>query len=147
MAENEDENEATSASDELARRRQERTEAGGPGDGGAEGATSLEGMDDEPELFPLGTLDGDPKKTLKNLLKAGLPVEVTASLSSAEVPVNAGLIDPEDSGRVLVSYEVQKAAEVIVKRGKDGKIVGYKIRQTLRPTYVEAIPNAGAQAV
>lgn len=128
----ENENEETSADDELARRRQDRAEGDGAGN-------SIESMDEPEELFPLGTLDGDPKKTLKNLLKANLPVEVTASLSSAEVPVNAGLIDPEDSGRVLVSFEVQKAAEVIVKRGKDGKIVGYKIRQTLRPTYVEQI--------
>jgi hypothetical protein len=99
--------------------------------------------DEQEELFPLGTVEGDPKKTLKNLIKPGLPVEVTASLMSAEVPVSAGMIDPDSPGRVMVSYEIATAAQVVVKR-KEGRIVGYKIRQVLRPTFVEAIADAAA---
>lgn len=98
----------------------------------------------EEELFPLGSLEGDGK-SLKTLLRGGLPVEVTTSILSAEVPIRGGgLLDPERAGKVLVSYEVAKVETVLIR--EEGKIVKAKIRQVLRPTYVEAGAAALADA-
>lgn len=104
------------------------------------------GGEPEEEMFPLGTLAGDPRATLRTLIRSGLPVETTASLMSAEVPLRDGLLDPNEDGRVVVSFEAAKF-EVVPKK-KDDKIVGWKIRQVLRPTYVEnaetAVPGDAA---
>ncbi len=82
---------------ELERRRRAREEAKG---------TSVSERvedDDPPELFPHGSLEGDPKVTLKNLIRAGSRVSVKASISSAEVPiVGGGLFDPEQEVTFLV---------------------------------------------
>lgn len=93
------------------------------------------------ELFPLGSLPGD-QKTLKTVFKSGLPVEVTVSLRAAEVPVRDGLVDFEKAGRVLVAYEPHKV-EVVAQR-EEGKLVGYKVRQVLRPSHVEQVAAEAA---
>jgi hypothetical protein len=95
--------------------------------------------DDDPEsdeeLFPHGSLDGDGI-SLKGLIKPGLPVEYTKSLLKGEVPGRKGLTNPEGERRAIVTHEL--AEVVIVIKREDGKITGYKIREKLRPTYVEA---------
>jgi hypothetical protein len=128
--------------DELARRRAEKGEQK---NGDALADLPVDDGEQE-ELFPVGSLEGDPKVTLKNIIKAHHRVEYTASLMSAEVPLREGLLDPDDEGRVLVTYEVASLVPVPIREDKGGtkKIVGYKIRQQLRPIYVEPIPNAQA---
>lgn len=98
------------------------------GDRAANGGAEAE------ELFPLGALEGD-ELTPQKLIKRGLPVEVTVALGTAEVPVKGqGLLDPEKSGRVLVTFAFWKNIEVPTV--EEGRIVGWKIRQMLRPTFV-----------
>src|SRR4051794_4660230 len=57
----------------------------------------------EDELFPLGSIEGDPKVTLKNLIKSGKPIEYTVSMRSAEVPLRGGLPDPDAFHRIFVN--------------------------------------------
>lgn len=93
--------------------------------------------DGQLETFPMGAVEGDAKVSLRSLVKAGEPVEHTASLRAAEVPMRGGLVDPRKPGRVLVSYEVAKIETVAVR--EEGKVTGWKIRQALRPTFVEPV--------
>jgi hypothetical protein len=88
--------------------------------------------------FPLGTIEGDAK-TVKNLIKSGLPITVEASLTSAKVPMTGGLADPDKAGRVMVSHEAAKYLLIPQREGEPGskKIVGWTIRCQLRSTYVE----------
>jgi len=100
---------------------------------------------DEPqaEMFPAGVLDGDAK-TLKTLIRSGLPVETTIAMRSAEVPNRGGLLDPERSGKVLVTFEPDKYDVVPVREGEPGnkRIASWKVRQMIRPTYVEGVDAA-----
>lgn len=89
------------------------------------------------EAYPLGSLEGDAKVTLRSLVKGGEPVEFTASMRAAEFPLRTGLVDFRKSGRALVTYEAQKI-EVVVKR-EDGEVAGWKERQVLRPTFLEPV--------
>jgi len=86
------------------------------------------------ELFPHGSLDGDGIN-LKDLIRPGKPVEYTKSLLKGEVPGRRQLTNPEGERRALVTHQL--AEVVIVIKREDGEIVGYKIREKLRPTYVE----------
>lgn len=102
-----------------------------------------ERAEDEPEtptqeeLFPRGSLEGDPRTTLSNIIRGGMAVEVTASLMAAEVPVrNGALFDPEQAGEVLVTFAFQKV-EVVAKRDGNGILEYWKLRQVLRPSYVQ----------
>lgn len=95
-----------------------------------------EAQEPEEELFPNGALAGD-KVSPQTLVKRGLPVEVTVSLSKAEVPTKSGLLDPTKAGRVLVSYLPATVHEVPQREGDDDQLVGWKIRQDLRATFVE----------
>ena len=93
--------------------------------------------DDEPEeLFPLGSLEGD-ELTPSKIIKKGQAVEVTVSIGSAEVPMpSGGLLDPERTGKVLVSYAFSKQTQVPLRDGE--QITGWKIRQELRATHVRS---------
>lgn len=95
-----------------------------------------EDPDEAGELFPSGSLAGDDVSP-QTLVKRGLPVEVTVSLSKAEVPTKSGLVDPNKAGRVLVSYLPGTVHEVPQREGDDNRLVGWKIRQDLRATFVE----------
>lgn len=96
--------------------------------------------DDPGELFPIGTLPGDDL-TLRELIKPHHKVEVTASLMAAEVPMTGGLVDPEREGMALVTYELAKPLLIPQREGDrdDKKLVGWKVRQQLRPVYVEGV--------
>lgn len=90
----------------------------------------------EEELFPLGSLAGD-SLTPQSYVKRGLPVELTVSMRSAEIPNRGGLLKPDAYGRCIVTYLPGEKDDVPV-RGDDGvKIKGYKIRQHVRPTFVQ----------
>ena len=98
--------------------------------------TGAGGGEDDPaeELFPHGSLDGDGIN-LKDLIQPGKPVEYTKSLLKGEVPGRRQLTNPAGQRRALVTHEL--AEVVIVIRREDNEIVGYKIREKLRPTYVQ----------
>jgi hypothetical protein len=89
---------------------------------------------EQDELFPIGSLPGDGID-LKQLIKPGKPVEYTKSILKGEVPGRDGLTNPEGTRRAIVTHEL--AEVVIVIKREDGAIVGYKIREKLRPTFVE----------
>jgi hypothetical protein len=99
-------------------------------------------VDEQAELFPVGSLEGDDM-TPQKFIKKGLPVEVTVAIGQAEVPMSGGgLLDPERRGRVLVSYAFAKNIEIPTI--EDGKLKGWKIRQMLRSTYVEQANDEAA---
>ena len=92
----------------------------------------------EAELFPMGSIEGDPKITWSMLLKRGRPVEVTSTMRAAEVGVRNGqLLDPEKVTQVLVTVVPEQAIVIYKRETIDGPVKGYKIRQPLRPTYVQ----------
>lgn len=131
--------------DELARRRANK------GNGGdALGDKVLDDDEDgQEELFPMGTLEGDPKVTLKNLIKPNHRIEYTASKMSAEVPVTGGLIDPYADGQSVDTYELAKI-ELVPIRESDAagvrKIVGWKVRSKLRPVHIAPVESAAPDA-
>jgi hypothetical protein len=91
--------------------------------------------DGDTELFPLGSIEGD-ELTPQKIIKRGLPVEVTVSIGKAEVPVKGnGLMDPEKTGRVIVSYAFASNTE-IPTTDETGRVVSWKVRQSLRATHV-----------
>lgn len=97
--------------------------------------------EDEPELFPLGTLSGDPKVTHRNLIKAGLPVKLECALSRAAVPLTGGLHAFGASGEVLVTFEagkVNQVPEFHSERQADGsrKVKAVKLVQELSAVHV-----------
>jgi hypothetical protein len=102
-------------------------------------------QDGQMEAFPMGAVDGDAKVSLRSLVKVGESVEFTAAMRSAEVPLRGGLIDPRKGGRLLVSYEGAKV-EVVPKR-EDGQVAGWKVRQSLRPTFVEPVGQTDADLI
>lgn len=100
-----------------------------PNEGGA-------GDDASPEqMFECGSLDGDGID-LAQLIRPGLPVEYTKSLLEGEVPGRNKLTNPDAYRRAVVTHELAEVV-VVIKR-EDGEIVGYKIREKLRPTFVQA---------
>jgi hypothetical protein len=124
--------------DELARRRRERNGARSMSERMADG----EGQDsDEPELFPLGTLSGDPKVTVKNLIRAGARVTCESKMSSAAVPNPSGhLFDPEREVQVLVRVLPGAAKQTpIHEKQADGtyKVKEWKIGQELAVIHVQ----------
>jgi hypothetical protein len=98
--------------------------------------------EEEQEEFPLGLFEPEDRKTLKTLIRSGLPVEMTVSMRSAEVPLRGGLPDPDKAHRFLMTSVVSKVEEVAQREGEDDAVTGWKVRVTLRPTYVEAISTA-----
>lgn len=89
----------------------------------------------EEELFPLGSIEGDPKTTLKNLIKSGKPIEYTVSMRSAEVPLRGGLPDPDAFHRIFVNSVLEKVETVALR--EENKVVGWKVRAVLRPVFVQ----------
>src|SRR5581483_5748220 len=132
--------ETTAADDELARRRQERMEE--------EPGKSVEQIAGEPEdeasLFPLGTLEGDPKKTVKNLMRAGVPVKVAVSMTRAAVPnPGGGLFDPEEETAVLVRVLPGPVVQAPVHETRDGlhRVKEWHVGQELRVIHVQRADN------
>jgi hypothetical protein len=92
------------------------------------------------EAFPLGAVDGDAKVSLKTLIKPGEPVTYTCSMRSAEVPLRGGLVNPRTTGRLLMTYEAFDGGLPVPERDDDTRqVVGWKVRQQLRPVYVEPV--------
>jgi hypothetical protein len=117
------------------------------GDRSIEGRAANGEGDDAPELFPLGSLEGDGV-TLKTIVKPSEKVETTVAMMSAEVPSSGGLLDPRREGMLLVTYELAQAPLVPKREGdraRGKQIVGWKIRQQVRPIFVEQVSGeAGA---
>lgn len=151
------------AEDELERKRREAEEKTAEEGRAAAEAAAAKAKGDEPdpdadsdedgegqaEMFPMGTLEGDPKVTLKNLIKPNHRVEYTASLMSAEVPVRHGLMDPYADGQAVETHELAKIELVPIRETDSAgqkKIVGWKVRSKLRPVFVEPVAGADAAA-
>lgn len=124
--------------DELARRR-----AGKATNGGTSVADRQDEDNTEPEeeLFPLGSLPGDPKVTLKTLVKAGTPVKKTASMGTAAVPITSdGFFDPEEEVTLLVRALPGGIIPVPTHEKSDTarhKIKEWRFTQSLTPIYVQ----------
>src|ERR1017187_3140301 len=124
--------------DELARRRAEKANGTSVAD------RVQNGDDDLPEMFPVGSVEGDSKVTWKNMIKPGKPVTLTASLSSAQVPLTGGLLDPEREVTLVVrglpGMPVPVAKNRDAQAGGDNTVEEITMRQPIRAMHVE---NAG----
>jgi hypothetical protein len=124
--------------DELARRRAEKANGTSVAD------RVQNGDDDLPEMFPVGSVEGDSKVTWKNMIKPGKPVTLTASLSSAQVPLTGGLLDPEREVTLVVrglpGMPVPVAKHRDAQAGGDHTVEEITMRQPIRAMHVE---NAG----
>lgn len=129
----------------------ERVENGTEGDDGG----------DEPELFPAGTLEGDPKVTHKTYIPAGSKTSTEVSMSRAAVPnPGGGLFRAGEEVQVLARVLPQSVKETPINvKQPDGtyKVKEWKISQELavifvqhadrmftREQVVELLENAGA---
>jgi hypothetical protein len=112
-----------------------------------ERAKNGEHMEGEETLFPVGSLEGDDI-TPQARIKRNLPVKVEASIGKAAVPLRSGLLDPNKTGRALVSFRHAKDEDVPERKGGDGAdrhdIVGWTIRQHLTATYVQPANDEAA---
>lgn len=105
--------------------------------------------EEQPTLPEMGQLFGDPKKTLKNLIKAGVPVEYKAKLSNAEVPnAGGGLFDVETPVyaliRILPGAPIPKPQR---KGGGDSKVTGWKVVQEMRVEHVMPVSAEDVAAI
>lgn len=120
---------------------QDEAKAGEGGQSIREMADAEAQAGEQEEMFPLGTLEGDVPD-LRSLIQPHHRVEVTVSMSSAEVPSpSGGLIDPTKEGLALVTYELAKPELVPLRAGERGNrtLEGWKVRQVVRPIYVEGV--------
>jgi hypothetical protein len=92
------------------------------------------------EMFPAGVLDGDGR-TLKTLIRPGLPVELTCSIGKAEVPLRGGLPDPDKPVRALVTAVFHKAEPIAIRDPDAPKVTGWKLRAHMRADFVETVPG------
>lgn len=126
---------------EFERRRRERE----AGESGTSIAERTENGEDDPssgeELFPLGSLEGDPKVTLKTLIKGGADVTALASMGSAAVPLTGnGFFDPEEEVVLLVRALPGGISPVPTHEKSDGnrhKVKSWKATQKLDPIHVQ----------
>lgn len=123
--------------DELAKRRKGGN--GRPIDG--QEPTSDE-ADGQLEAFPIGAVDGDPKVTHRNLIKAGMAVKLECALSRAAVPLTGGLHAFGAAGEVLVTFEAGKVQQVpeFGERQADGSrpVKAVKLVQELTAVHVRS---------
>lgn len=114
--------------DELARRRAAK--------GTSVNERVQNGDGEEPEeLFPNGSLEGDPKVTIKNFVKPGARVTAKATISTAEVPLTGGFFDPERE----ITFLVRGLPGGIMPRPKHGGEVGDPHRPVEEWTFSQAI--------
>lgn len=95
--------------------------------------------DDDLELLPRGSVDGEG---LKRLVKQGKDNAFEVKIRAIAVPSKGGLADPEKVRTLLVSCEPGKSEEVPHK--EDGQVVRYTTRQHYMPVYVEAVQRGDA---
>jgi hypothetical protein len=128
--------------DELARRRAAKGESASAGSTGTSVSERVAAGEEDGELFSAGSLEGDSKVTMKNLIKPGAKVTVKASMSSAEVPLTTGLLDPEEEVELLVrglpGGPVPVAKHRDASAGGDHKIEEWTLRQPVRVIHVQA---------
>ncbi len=112
----------------------------------AQAAAAAE-ADQTADADPQYTLElGDMPPTLAKLIPRGMAVEVKYQLTGKEIGGTGGLVDPNKSGQLIVSYvpEDYKARPV----RENGAVVRWKVIVVLRPTFVvPAESEAGRQAL
>lgn len=108
-------------------------------------ATSFEDLEGEQGvMFPHGSLDGDPNVTMQNIIRTGLPTLITVKMRGAEVPLEGGLLDPEEMVRLFVTAEFFSMKPVPVRDKHTREITEWKIAVELRPTFVQRAEAAVA---
>lgn len=148
FAENDTPDEGTTTPEQTPEENPRRLEAVSdqPAAGGEDGGRAFEDLeDDDTELFPAGSLEGDPNLSIAKLLK-GKPQTLEVKMKGGSTGLKGGIIDPHQVGRAMVVHEVEKIELVPQREGEPGnrKIVGWTIRQILRPTYTEDLDKAVA---
>lgn len=125
---------------ELAKRRAAREEESRTGGSVAERVANGE-AEDEDELFPYGSVEGDSAVTLKNLIKSKARITPKASLSKAEVPLTGGFLDPEKEVELLVRCLPggisPRPTHASAKAGEDHTIDAWTLTQDLRAVHVQ----------
>jgi hypothetical protein len=108
------------------------------------GSVSDQAKNEVPDIPPPPPLPGDKQMTLGSLGKRGTPVENRVSLMAASTEAD-GLFDPESEGQLLVSYEPADYDYKPVR--KDGKVVRWKLIQSLRVVSVTKVTPEMASAI
>jgi hypothetical protein len=102
---------------------------------------SEDGDGDEPELFPAGTLEGDPKVTHKTYIPAASKTSTEVSMSRAAVPnPGGGLFRAGEEVQVLARVLPQSVKETPINvKQPDGsyKVKEWKITQELAVIFVQ----------
>jgi len=139
---------STTDLDELARAREatgwpedeQHPDAGSNGGSESVAERAENGEEPQEELFPLGSVSGDPKRTYKNLIPAGTPTKTQAKLSNTAVPMTDGLYAYGQRGEILVTFEAGTVKQVpeLGDEKSDGtrRLDGVKLVQEMRAVYV-----------
>lgn len=82
--------------------------------------------------------------SLRDIIKAKHSVETTVSIRSAEFPSDGGLLTPTRQGLALMTYQWEKPEpvpqwEAGKTRAESPDIVGWKVRQVLKPLALERL--------
>jgi hypothetical protein len=100
------------------------------------------GDEEEQEQFPLGLLEpAGAKMPTRNLIPAGVPVSLVASIGKAQVPLRGGVLPRGKITKVLVQCRPGHLKESVL-HGDDehpGKVTEGKWEQGARAIYVELI--------
>jgi hypothetical protein len=93
------------------------------------------------ELFPLGTIEGDPEVTPSTLISPGMAVDLAAVLASNEVPLRGGLVSPYEERKLIVTFQLKKVEQILKRNRDDDAPEGWKTRVHLQPIYVEPVSD------
>jgi hypothetical protein len=134
--------------DEMKRRREAKQKADAA-DKQTEAAANGAAIDDQPDdgdedqatLFPDGSIDGDAKITIKNILPPAKKRTHEAKMGSTAVPMLHGLVRYGEHIELLVTVEAGQVSEVpdfTGKRGEDRVVMGVKDVQMFAPIHVQS---------
>lgn len=104
----------------------------------------IDGQPDEPEpeLFPQGSIPGDHKVTMKNIVPGGKARKTESKMGAAAVPLLAGLVHYGELVELLVTVEAGKVEEVPdleePESGGRRRLLGVKDVQHFRPVHVRS---------
>lgn len=139
----EEEKEATDGKPKGKGKKAAAASNGNGGNGGKSVAEQAE--EGAPEIPPPPPLPGDKQLSLGGLGKTrGVPIENRVSLMTASTEAE-GLFDPEAEGQLIVTYEPADYDYKPVR--KDGKVIRWKLYQSLRVKSVTKVTPELASAI
>lgn len=98
--------------------------------------------EDEAEMFPMGSIPGDHRVTLKNIVPAAKGRSTEAKMGSAAIPMREGLVRYGELLRLVVTVEAGKVLEQPDLQEPDAGgnrlLMGVKDVQHFRPVHVES---------